>query len=547
MVVSKLDNTINYPELKRVNEVDLKQESHLYQVEIHELNVIIAIGKSINTFAEKSIIYFPIYLVKNNNKVLQIGVYEIPTNKMSDYINEDASLDVERLYDPLIYSFATKEMINKLRKIPEDEIEYEKQLKETKDIKKGLKEIKDIKKQLKETKDIKKQLKEKKDIEILIPHIRKDTFTVKINANIPETLKTETRIIAQDLREKFHPSTNNNWVQIFMNNSYYSITDNEGNGDCFFATIRDAFNTIGQETTVKKLRSKVSDEVKYDFFNDYKERYDMFFNELNEIKTEIIRIKKEHKDIETILQTTIDRTQQIALVAEGKKLNERYKQAIVEKNYAKENINDVMFMQNINSLEDLKKYIRTCDFWADGRTINMLEILLNIKCIILSSKIYSDGDLENVLQCGTDVDPIIVSRDEFIPEFYIIIDHTGNHYKLIGYKGKKIFNFNEIPYDIKHMIINKCMEKNSGVFSYIPDFRNYKQLEIQSEDDLGEAKIRNLYDDNIVFSFYSKSSDKPLPGKGSGEKIPTKLILEYSTLSKIPKWKNILNIFTFYF
>ena len=119
MVLSKIDSDVSYPELKSVDSADLKMEANLYQLEIKGVDVIIAVGSGKNTFEDKNIMYFPIYLVKFNNKVVQIGVYEIKASDYMSLLDEDSNLDVEKVSDPLIYSFVTEKFLNKMGLKPE--------------------------------------------------------------------------------------------------------------------------------------------------------------------------------------------------------------------------------------------------------------------------------------------------------------------------------------------------------------------------------------------------------------------------------------------
>jgi predicted NAD-dependent protein-ADP-ribosyltransferase YbiA (DUF1768 family) len=110
-----------------------------------------------------------------------------------------------------------------------------------------------------------------------------------------------------------------------------------------------------------------------------------------------------------------------------------------------------------------------------------------------------------------------------------------------------IFSFKEIPYDIKRMIVDKCMERNAGIYTYIPDFvalnASDRGMGVQKPtfDELGEAKIMNLYDDNIVFSFNSRSDKKRVPGKGAGETIPAATEQQFAQLAKIVDWRKKLD------
>jgi hypothetical protein len=258
MVLSKLDKETSYPELKSVDPDDFKKEANLYEIEINDIDVIIAVGSAKKNYEEKNITYFPIYLVKTNNKVVQIGVYELFTTDLLNYMDDDGILEVEKLDDPLIYTFVSKRMLENLRLVPEkDEDAEAKEL-----VEKDVEILEDSDAELhgkKEKTKKDKQLSSDGDFESpKIPKIREDIFTKADNYVISVApLNEESKQDADSLRDKYKDSASNSWVEIFMKNNKYGIIDNEGGGDCLFATIRDAFAQLGHNTTVQKLRKKL--------------------------------------------------------------------------------------------------------------------------------------------------------------------------------------------------------------------------------------------------------------------------------------------------
>jgi len=534
MVLSKINKDVSYPELKSVDSSDIKMEANLYQLEILGSDVIIAVGNSKNTFEAENIMYFPVYLVKKNNKVIQIGVYEIKASDFITYLDDHNNLDVEKMDEPLIYTFVTSEMINKLKMEPDVPLRrVEKKTDEDSDS------------------DLEEEEKSGSEYNVLyeIPEERRDIFILTKGVPIPAELVQETQKKAKEYKEKYHQEPGDVWIQKFMKNKNYSLVDNEAGGECLFATIRDAFSSIAQQTSVAKLRNKLSKEATEEVFLNYKEQFDMYNTTLLEDTNKIRELEAEYITLQQKFGSVIDRNEQKLISENAKKVKAEHDRLVHEKKVTSQMLHEYKFMKKVDTLEKFKAILKKCDFWGDTWAISTLERILNIKFIILSSESYRKEDTKNILNCGQLNDTILENTGMFNPEFYVIIDHTGDHYRLIGYKHKLIFKFGEIPYDIKNMISEKCLERNAGAFFIIPDFQKFKgtrqkaALKPVDYEDLSEAKLRGLYNDDVVFLFYSKSNDKPLPGKGSGEKIPSDRLKEFTELATFPEWRKKLSNF----
>ena len=275
-----------------------------------------------------------------------------------------------------------------------------------------------------------------------------------------------------DLETNFKEHSGHNWVEKFMKNENYGIVDNESGGDCLFATIRDAYSGIGKNVTVKDLRSIASNAATETVFRNFKEQYDMYDTEVKTLSTELARLQTANRMLKQRYSQTKDRDEKKKLVEQSKPIIAKFRQAKKEKKAASELLHEYRWMRGIDTLVKLKKKMRTCRFWAESWTIQTLEMALNVKLIILSSYNYEHRDYDNVLSCGDMAPDSMVKKGVFKPKYYIILDYTGNHYKLVTYKQKQIFEFNDIPVKIKKLIVDKCMEsKGRNMYNYIPKFK----------------------------------------------------------------------------
>ena len=78
------------------------------------------LGQPKYAFIENSIVYYPVYLVKNQKVQLQIGVYEVLADRVPNIMDEDGDVELGLLDEPLLYSFVTKDMIERDEPIGDD-------------------------------------------------------------------------------------------------------------------------------------------------------------------------------------------------------------------------------------------------------------------------------------------------------------------------------------------------------------------------------------------------------------------------------------------
>ena len=545
-----------YEESRHLEEEDIGYDSPVYNINLYDKSFLIAIGKERKLIQKKNAYYFPIYLLNKTQVQLQIGAFEFesskdtPEERMKPFIDSTGDIDVNRLNDPILYSFADYDYFNTITNsitpilLKEMEAEYITKKAET-----GVEEAEAD--EYEETEDIRPFELSTEDVSKPTESIQKTQHALKEGVfSIQKTgirilsLTEETKADAQQIKESYIETEKGTWIEKYMKNNQYNIVDTLVNGDCLFDTVKTAYEQIGYETTIKKLRALVAKEATKEQYLEYRELYQSTRSEMDENEKDMKRMVAENKDLKQRLKDTTDKIKRAEIIHQANVIKKQHTDLKDKYNLNIEFLKEFSHMKGIDTLEKFREFIMSSAYWADDWAIDVMEQQLNIKLIIFSEKDYDEDDENNILRCTLSKEN---SKHEFTPDFYIMTTYSGNHYKLISYSNKYIFTFREIPYDVKTMIIIKCMERNSGIFAQIPDFKNFKnKLGVNDEDSDEEEELKSgggLYrlDTNTIFTFYNKSNGTHKPGKASNETISAEKTHDYTDLAVHKEWRKKLD------
>ena len=556
-IKSNIHPEVLYVPKQTVYSEDCNIELSVYEIQALGKEFVIALGNPKYTHSARGVIFVPIYFVPSDthSPKIQIGVYEYEKDRAIALLDKDGDLNIHELVpiffpwtDSILSTISSKptEYLTKSAfKSPKDDEEEEGEEETKGSDDSSSSEDEDVFRLSKtSTKNAVATVAKKTNVSL-----KNTIFTVRTLSVPPPVLPVETKEMSQEIKKSYHAYPQEPWIQTFMKNPHYQIHKVEDNGDCLFATIRDAFKSIGYDTTVEKLRDILVQEVTPDIFQENRKLFLELEGSKKEYDTEIEKIKQGNTLLKNRFKLSNTKERQ-SIRDELQNLTQKYTEVLENKQTTETIIKETMGnISKIDTFEKYKQFLKTTSFWADSWAISTLEKVLNIKIIIFSQLYYEENAMHSVLNCG-EVNKALEKQGKFNPEHYVMVTYDGSHYNLLSYKNKKILSFPEIPYDVKTMIVNKCIERNAGIYYMIEDFRNFKvELGIQPDvgspedepEDETELDVSDLYDPTVVFRFFAKSEQSPLPGKGAGESIPADKVIEYKSLKTIPNWRRKLD------
>ena len=121
MVNSKINKKINYLEVNSVDLNDINYESEIYLGTLYNKNINFTIGSPMYDYIDLNVIYLYLYLVKKDEIIMKIGLYEF-TKETFEHLNLENEIDITN-QNPIIFSYVKSFIINNY---DQDNILYDK-------------------------------------------------------------------------------------------------------------------------------------------------------------------------------------------------------------------------------------------------------------------------------------------------------------------------------------------------------------------------------------------------------------------------------------
>jgi predicted NAD-dependent protein-ADP-ribosyltransferase YbiA (DUF1768 family) len=547
MITSNIDSKVEYAITNNIDKSDLNHEAFVYNAKIYNKHIKFVLGTPRFDFLSNNIMYFNIYLANNGSVISKIGIYETTNTDYASLLDANGDVDLNKMSEPIIFSFAKPLIMNNYELI--DKFETMSNASDFNSTDDGS-NVSDVESISGDDDD------EDDDDEDDDDASKKPQKLVSASYDLME-VNSQTKEESDYEINKYEEDPSHKWINKYLRSNKYEILDNEGGGDCFFAVLRDALRSVKIETSVKSIREKLASEVDEEILATYKEFFGLFYNNMKSIQTQLKEHKKKHYTLKKMILATPDGPDKIKMISDAKSNFDNMSSLSDQNKELEELTREFEFMKDVETIEDLKKVIMEVGgkYWADNWAVVTLERLYKVKFIVLSQDHFLNGEKELVLQCS-EADKKLQAQGIFEPSYYIMTDYIkGVHYKLITYDKnikRGALTFNELPYRIKELVLEKCMERGAGLYVLIPDFKTFANTNgVQTStisktsgyDSLVNTKTPKSqdYSDSIIIQIYSKSKHEKV-GEGSGESIKPELktsknVLELNNKKKYPDWR----------
>ncbi len=445
MVKSQLTHQdVVYTENPCVEDIDKSSELSQYSIPLFDFpNQTIAMGTKCTTYEKKGIIYHWCYLITNNNGK-KIGVFEFPSRRYDSFLDEDNEIMSSQLLPHLrMFQNAKKDVV---------ESEYKRNAGKTLG-----------------------SLEPYKQAAKALPHLESTPFSldmVKPDITLSEITKQDDYLGIKGI----HILPKTTLIESLAKCMHHTLGMSEAKTKQYLYDILADHVTLSMFDILKTMYLTIQERI-----DNNKEQYKLIKAHLSTSKKDFKKLQQNDEMFET-------------LVEDIKTLKQKSQHHLTKQKYLQNLLRDKEHMRYIDTIEDYKQFIKSGDYVCEPWTLEILERLMNVKIILLSR------EMPHWLVCSRQ-SPFPHNLSLFNPKYYILLEYTDNHYRIVEFNGAKLFTFETMPLKIKDLVIFRCLEKNDSVYANIPLFVKYKQFKLTSEQhkSLQEDTIDLEPDKNTLF------------------------------------------------